>query len=95
MVIRVGWLVGWALFVPIVPVLLKLLEVRPNHEEIKGGQRPQERDIREPQSGIELTSGLSLRRFRVLFDFYNGFNPFGQFYDHRIRAAGIEVNFGF
>ncbi len=47
------------------------------------------------KAGFELTSGLSLRRFRILFDFYNGFNPFGQFYDHRIRAAGVEVNFGF
>jgi hypothetical protein len=47
------------------------------------------------KAGFELTSGFSLRRFRLLFDFYNGFNPFGQFYDHRIRAAGVEVNFGF
>lgn len=45
--------------------------------------------------GYELESDLSDRRFRLLFDFYNGFNPFGQFYDHHIKAIGVEVNFGF
>lgn len=45
--------------------------------------------------GFELESDLSDRRFRLLFDFYNGFNPYGQFYDHHIRAIGVEVNFGF
>ena len=47
------------------------------------------------KAGFELDSDLSDRRFRLLFDFYNGFNPYGQFYDHHIKAIGVEVNFGF
>lgn len=47
------------------------------------------------KAGFELASDQWVRRFRLLFDYYNGFVPFGQFYDFKTRVVGVEVSFGF
>ena len=62
-------------------------------------------DIRQLQENeyspdISIKTGFELeresgRRFRILFSFFDGFNPFGQFYKHEIRAIGIETTLGF
>ena len=48
------------------------------------------------KAGIELgQADPGRRRIRVLAEYYDGFSPFGQFFDTEIRYAGIGVYFGF
>jgi hypothetical protein len=47
------------------------------------------------KAGFEIFGNVSQRRLRLLAGFYKGFNPFGQFYDQRVRAFGFEIDLGF
>jgi hypothetical protein len=47
------------------------------------------------KAGFEMFGNVSGRRLRLLAGFYNGFNPFGQFYDQKLRAFGFEIDLGF
>lgn len=45
--------------------------------------------------GVELEVGARGRHTRWMIDLYNGYSPFGQFFDERIWFAGIGVQLGF
>ena len=52
--------------------------------------------------GVSVKAGIELgqadpgrRRIRILAEYYDGFSPFGQFFDTEIRYAGVGVYFGF
>ncbi len=47
------------------------------------------------KAGFVLVNNLSDRRLKIFLNFYNGFNPFGQFYDQELTSFGFEINFGF
>jgi hypothetical protein len=47
------------------------------------------------KAGVEVENDRAVRRLRVLFTLFDGFNPFGQFYDQKLRAIGFEINLGF
>lgn len=47
------------------------------------------------KAGVEVENDRAVRRFRILFTLFDGFNPFGQFYDQKLRAVGFEINLGF
>ncbi len=47
------------------------------------------------KAGFEIFGKVSQRRLRLLAGFYKGFNPFGQFYDQKLRAFGVEIDLGF
>jgi Protein of unknown function (DUF1207) len=40
-------------------------------------------------AGIELYRGSGSRRFRILANYYNGYNPYGQFFRQKIETFGI------
>jgi len=46
-------------------------------------------------AGIELSRPDSFRRFRVMFNYYHGFNPYGQFISQKIESFGIGAYFLF
>lgn len=41
--------------------------------------------------GFELYSPESSRRLRILVNYYNGFNPYGQFFSNKIYSIGVGV----
>lgn len=47
------------------------------------------------RSGFEIFRTPSGRQLRILAGYYKGFNPFGQFFDQRIQAFGVDLIFGF
>ncbi len=47
------------------------------------------------KAGFEVFGKVSGRRLRLLAGFYKGFNPFGQFYDQKLKALGFEIDLGF
>jgi hypothetical protein len=40
-------------------------------------------------AGVELYRGAGSRRFRVLLNYYYGYNPYGQFFRQKIETVGI------
>lgn len=42
-------------------------------------------------AGIEWSRPGSLRRFRILMNYYHGFNPYGQFFTQKIETVGAGV----
>jgi hypothetical protein len=40
-------------------------------------------------AGLELYRGRGSRRFRILANYYNGYNPYGQFFRQKIETFGI------
>jgi len=46
-------------------------------------------------AGMELSRPGSIRRFRVMFNYYHGFNPYGQFFSQKIESFGIGAYFLF
>lgn len=41
--------------------------------------------------GIEWSMEGSTRRFRVLLNYYHGFNPYGRFFAQKIEALGFGL----
>jgi hypothetical protein len=46
-------------------------------------------------AGMEFSRPGSIRRFRVMFNYYHGFNPYGQFISQKIESLGIGAYFLF
>jgi Protein of unknown function (DUF1207) len=42
-------------------------------------------------SGLEFTRTGALRWFRVLVNYYHGFNPYGQFYGQKVESVGLGM----
>ncbi len=54
------------------------------------------RTARSAKIGLELgQADPGRRRVRVMAEFYDGFSPFGQFFNTDVRYAGVGVYFGF
>ncbi len=45
--------------------------------------------------GVEWSRTGSLRRFRIMLNYYHGFNPYGQFFAQKIESVGIGLYFAF
>ena len=45
--------------------------------------------------GLEWCSPKARRRFRVLANYYHGFNPYGQFFNQKIQSFGIGLYLAF
>jgi hypothetical protein len=45
--------------------------------------------------GLEWSRAGSVRRFRILVNYYHGFNPFGQFFAQKIETVGVGLYFMF
>jgi hypothetical protein len=46
-------------------------------------------------AGIEWSRATGTRRFRLLFNYYHGYNPYGQFFNQKIEAFGIGLYLAF
>jgi hypothetical protein len=46
-------------------------------------------------AGIEWSRATGTRRFRLLFNYYRGFNPYGQFFNQKIETFGIGLYLAF
>lgn len=45
--------------------------------------------------GIELVRPGATRQFRILFNYYRGFNPYGQFFAQKIESIGLGLYLAF
>lgn len=45
--------------------------------------------------GFEWSRAGSLRRFRLMANYYHGFNPYGQFFAQKIESVGVGFYFMF
>ena len=45
--------------------------------------------------GLEFARAGALRRFRVLINYYHGFNPYGQFYGQKVESVGLGIYLAF
>jgi len=45
--------------------------------------------------GLEWSRPESLRRFRIMVNYYHGFNPYGQFIAQKIETVGAEIYLSF
>jgi hypothetical protein len=45
--------------------------------------------------GLEFARAGALRRFRVLLNYYHGFNPYGQFYGQKVESVGLGLYLAF
>lgn len=47
-------------------------------------------------AGVDMSRAGSFKRLRILFNFYNGYNPYGQFfYSHKTESFGLGAYFMF
>ncbi|CAI4033956.1 hypothetical protein DNFV4_04398 [Nitrospira tepida] len=46
-------------------------------------------------AGIEWSRETGTRRFRLLFNYYRGFNPYGQFFNQKIETFGVGLYLAF
>lgn len=46
-------------------------------------------------AGLEWSRTGSLRRFRIMVNYYHGFNPYGQFFAQKIESVGVGLYFMF
>jgi hypothetical protein len=46
-------------------------------------------------AGIEWSRATGTRRFRLLFNYYRGFNPYGQFFNQKVETFGVGLYLAF
>lgn len=46
-------------------------------------------------AGLEWSRAAGTRRFRLLFNYYRGFNPYGQFFNQKIETFGVGLYLAF
>ncbi|MBN2372139.1 MAG: DUF1207 domain-containing protein [Vicinamibacteria bacterium] len=44
---------------------------------------------------MRIGRGSKTREVRILAEFFQGFSPFGQFFNQKIRSAGVGIHLGF
>ena len=64
--------------------------------DVKGFQEIHWTPAYSVKAGLNFKNlGVSDRYIQVMLEYYNGFIPFGQFYDYEMKSYGLGVYFGF
>ncbi|MBS3732648.1 MAG: DUF1207 domain-containing protein, partial [Desulfobacterales bacterium] len=64
--------------------------------DVKGFQELNWTPAYSVKAGLNFKNlGTSDRYIQVMLEYYNGFIPYGQFYDYEMKSYGMGVYFGF